>query len=412
MTDTVAPAQQPSGAGGVPVTLTGSPSTPTIEVVPEPTLFVPKPVYPPLVDGLIADVYGNAAYFNHLNVVAPIGGGGPGGVNSSLIPNPGHTFDLGSASNPWRNIYVDNIIPNPNLAGGANLLTNGGFEVWQRGNGPFSASGVLTADRWRMNLAGTDTLTINRANAPVGSYGQYALSANFTLGTSGATPTQIFQGLSRSDGYALQGKTVSYSIYVSTGIPNAVRAYLASDGTGGVVQQSAFNSGAPNNAQVLTVTYPVPADATFLNVGLFFYATSAPAIDNAMLVIGPTPVDFVPMNPADDFFRCLRYYEIIGTPGVAPTELGVGRAFSTTQALIFFRYQQKAVSPTLVTVGSPQLTSATGGTIALSNSAATNVGINSGGIVYTTAGAALNPGDATGLVATAVGQYVYAEANA
>src|SRR5499427_9021761 len=43
-----------------------------------------------------------------------------------------------------------------------NLLTNGGFEIWQRGNGPFTANGVYTSDRWFIALQGTDTLSVSK----------------------------------------------------------------------------------------------------------------------------------------------------------------------------------------------------------------------------------------------------------
>ena len=31
-----------------------------------------------------------------------------------------------------------------------------------------------------------------------------------------------------------------------------------------------------------------------------------------MLVVGSQPADYVPLHPADDLARCLRYYEIVG----------------------------------------------------------------------------------------------------
>src|SRR5262252_4977444 len=41
-----------------------------------------------------------------------------------------------------------------------NLVTNGGFEIWQRGNGPFTATGVYGPDRWQLGITGTDTLSV------------------------------------------------------------------------------------------------------------------------------------------------------------------------------------------------------------------------------------------------------------
>src|SRR5215471_7851986 len=44
-----------------------------------------------------------------------------------------------------------------------NLLTNGGFEIWQRGNGPFTGTGNgFGPDRWTLGIAGTDTLSVSR----------------------------------------------------------------------------------------------------------------------------------------------------------------------------------------------------------------------------------------------------------
>jgi len=37
-------------------------------------------------------------------------------------------------------------------------------------------------------------------------------------------------------------------------------------------------------------------------------------IDNAMLVVGSQPADYVPLHPADDLARCLRYYQRWGAP--------------------------------------------------------------------------------------------------
>src|SRR5215468_5934538 len=38
-----------------------------------------------------------------------------------------------------------------------NLLTNGGFEIWQRGAAGFTATGIYSADRWYNGLGGTSS---------------------------------------------------------------------------------------------------------------------------------------------------------------------------------------------------------------------------------------------------------------
>ena len=88
-------------------------------VPPEPQLFVPPPpdiipLLDPIVGGKNPDVTGNNAYFNNLSLTNPSTISG-GGVNSNLIPVPPSTLDLGSTTNHWRNLYVDQIIPTPPL---------------------------------------------------------------------------------------------------------------------------------------------------------------------------------------------------------------------------------------------------------------------------------------------------------
>src|SRR5262249_55251334 len=71
------------------------------------------------------------------------------------------------------------------------LLPNGGFEIWQRGNGPFTANGVYTADRWQIFLAGTDTVSVTRSTSQQPA-SAYALQVAYTRVTGGS---QIYQAL-------------------------------------------------------------------------------------------------------------------------------------------------------------------------------------------------------------------------
>src|SRR5215471_12459380 len=105
-----------------------------------------------------------------------------------------------------------------------NLLTNGGFEIWQRGNGPFTANTAYTADRWIIGLAGTDTLSVSRDTTNVDPAGSNASAAcTFTLGT-GAGATNLRQGLqTSSDQVSVGGRTLSFSARVRTSVANAVR---------------------------------------------------------------------------------------------------------------------------------------------------------------------------------------------
>jgi len=231
------------------------------------------------------------------------------------------------------------------LMGKANLLTNGGMEVWQRGNGPFTAgAGTYGADRWAMNLNGTDAVSIskNTANVDVGS--QACAAVTFTLGSGGGF-SKLGQILRTSDNCQLNGRPITASVRVNTSTANAVRLGIDTDGTGGTRTYSSYHPGS-GGYQTLTVTITVPTDATYVWLQIFFTASCTAYLDNAMLVVGSTPADYVPMHPADELARCLRYYE-----GYSRTNGGnffVGYAFNSTSMVgSYFWKAVKAVTPTL-----------------------------------------------------------------
>jgi hypothetical protein len=239
----------------------------------------------------------------------------------------------------------------------ANLLTNGGFEIWQRGNGPFTASAAYCADRWQFALAGSDTLSISKDTTHQET-GSACAAATFTLGT-GAGATQLYQLLYMSDGNQLAGRTVSLSVRLYTGTANAVRIAVQTAGTGGTTTYSAYHSGG-NVWQTLTVTVAVPTTATGVFPAIYFSASCGVYIDSAMLVVGSQAANYVPLHPADDLARCLRYYEILG-PGGASTlnaggiATGAGQTFRQT-----LTYLRKAVTPTVTKSGTWALGNASG----------------------------------------------------
>jgi hypothetical protein len=229
--------------------------------------------------------------------------------------------------------------------GRANLLTNGGFEVWQRGNGPFASNGTFTADRWYLSIAGTDTLSISRNTANADTVrGSIACGAcTFTLGT-GAGGTCFLQALKATDSFQIKGQTVSLSMRVSTASANAVRVGL---NDGSAWTYSSFHTGA-GGYQTLTVTATVGAAAD-LTVGIFFVATCTAYLDSAMLVVGSQAADYVPLHPADELARCLRYYEKFGGGSSALWNGGYGGAGGACGQT--FYQTTKAVGPTLTKTG-------------------------------------------------------------
>jgi hypothetical protein len=244
-------------------------------------------------------------------------------------------------------------VPNAELRGDTarqNLLTNGGFEIWQRGNGPFSA-GLWCADRWTTYLqGGTSTFSISKdtTNIDVGSGACAAVVYTHNVAS------QMYNGMRLSTEWQhARGRQYTLSVRVRTSTANAVQAMLWYDGGAGeTLTGGTFHSG--NGVyQTITVTATIPSNATFINVSINFAASCTAYIDNAMLVVGSVAADYVPMHPADDLARCLRYYEKMGNYNG-----GFVRNWQpavTGNDTIWYGCVKKAVTPTLTKVGSWQV---------------------------------------------------------
>jgi hypothetical protein len=301
---------------------------------------------------------------------------------------------------------VPNAALGPDVAR-ANLLTNGGFEYWQRGTGPFVTNGLLSADRWVFALAGTDTLSVSRDTANVDTGSLACAACTFVLGT-GAGVSGLTQGQKTTDGAQVRGRTVALSLRVKTSTAGAVRASIGSDGTGAVTVYSSFHTG--NGAyQTLSVTATIPADATVVNSGVVFAASCTAYLDNASLVVGSQPANYVPLHPADDLARCLRYYQRWNSGYV-----GLGSSSTTTQHYVLLTHQpQFPGSPTLTTSALTNLTLLSGAlTGSLSpNAASINSTSPNGTLISLTTASALNAIAAPVYLTLSAGGWVALEFN-
>lgn len=167
-----------------------------------------------------------------------------------------------------------------------NLLTNGGFDLFQRGTSAqpdlWTASGTVT---W-LRTSDTNRPTVARATAVGGAF--------------------LFQKLENPTDFA--GVPVTLSIDVKSAGGGTVRV---DDGVGGT--QVAI----PNTAgawQRLTVRHTVAAAPTRLGVQIT-PGTNSVDLDAAMLSTGSwTNAAYTPVPPADDLVRAMRYYEAdVGT---------------------------------------------------------------------------------------------------
>jgi len=234
----------------------------------------------------------------------------------------------------------------------ANLLTNGGFEVWQRGNGPFTASGAYTADRWRMSIgaAGTMSLTNITLTSGLGGATSSGPQVVYTHGTADST---LWQLLVLTEFPYLRGSTVSLSARVYSSVASAARLSLTTVGTGGATTYSAYHPG-NGTWQTLMVSAPIPIDATSLTVdALRMSATGTHYVDNAVLVVGSVAADYALLHPTDDMARCERYRQSIGVDGGGDLIYTMFNAFATAQTAWFtptYRTQM-AITPTATLQG-------------------------------------------------------------
>lgn len=230
----------------------------------------------------------------------------------------------------------------------ANLLTNGGFEIWQRGNGPFTANGAYTADRWVIGLGGSDTLSVSRDTTNIDTAGgsQVAAACTFVL-SGGAGLSNLVNYPKVADGYNIANRTLSASVRVRTSTANAVRVGLHN---GSAFTYSSYHTGG-GGWETLTVTATMAASGVSLGqLSVLFAASCTAYVDNAMLVVGSQPADYAPLHPADDLARCLRYYEVLG--GVAGAILKNWQSYAAGTDSWWIVYGvKKAVTPTVTKTG-------------------------------------------------------------
>jgi hypothetical protein len=228
--------------------------------------------------------------------------------------------------------------------GRQNLLVNPGFEIWQRGNGPVTTSGLYTADRWYITIGSGSSLSVQRFNGSALVGTQYSLTGTYTH----SAPSIVAQKL---DIPQLSNLRVSFGCWVWCSAANAVRLRV-DDSTSGGGTPGAFVTG-DSQWHWITVTQLVGNVPTAVYAVVELDASCTFYLDNATLVVGTQPVDYVPLHPNDDYERCLRYYERRPDAGTTGEMIFSGynaTASDTNYCYVPFRVM-KAVMPTYTLVG-------------------------------------------------------------
>lgn len=227
-----------------------------------------------------------------------------------------------------------------------NLLTNGGVDTWQRGNGPFTAQAVNTADRWIISFGASSTMSVSRDTT---NYDGNSLAAAAIVYTH-VNASNLYQPFSNSDilPYQMRTKPVTFLVRVRASVANGVRAFL-DGGAGGLRIYSQYHTG-DGTWQTLVVTTP-SGTGNPLQVGLNLEASGTYYMDNATLVQGVVGMESVPLHPAEEIARCLRYYEILSA-----NIDGVTTAVSQSLTNTIYYKAQKALTPTVTKVGTWSVT--------------------------------------------------------
>lgn len=245
----------------------------------------------------------------------------------------------------WDNQLRININSLIALVGHTNLLTNPGFEVWQRGAGAFSAGDAYSADRWQLKLGSSSTLAVTRDTATVDTLGQAALKV---VHTAAGQASQIEQTL--EDYWQFRGKTLTFSARVRQSVAGTARAYVADNGS----KVFGSTNASTGSYVTLSVSLAISTGSTGVTCGVdLTNQTDTCWLDNANLVIGGTvPDNYIPPNPHADLDWCLRYYERQGELNDEfPSLTHFAGAASENRHLSMSWNARKAVTPTVAVNG-------------------------------------------------------------
>jgi hypothetical protein len=293
--------------------------------------------------------------------------------SSKIVDGSVSTADIGNLQVTTGKL-ADGAVTSPKLAGGlisgANLLVNGGFEIWQRGNGPFTANSVYSADRWNISLGGTSSMSVSRntANADTGS----GVCAEVTY-THNA---QSFLNQKLEDTSQLSSRTLSWSMRVRSNTASAVRLQIYHT-TSTLLASSSYHTGG-SVYQTLVVTGTLPAGVTNVYLSVSMEASGTFDLDNSMLVAGSLS-DYVPLHPADELARCLRYCQRWNGSDGIPLNVGSGYIDSPTNCFISIPLQARMGGVPTLTVSAAGHFRAISAAIAATCSAVPGYGISSSG---------------------------------
>jgi len=204
-----------------------------------------------------------------------------------------------------------------------NLLANGGFDIWQRGDvsGPSSVS-RYSADRWYAACAGASA-TVSRQTVLPGDLGEQYTTSFLRMQMNASA---VNAGIDRREEAPVRfmGRVLTYSFWARADVARSFDVdFSIVFGAGGssdaVVSGGAVSIG--TGWQKFTVTASIPAPGGFVfgteprfEARIRHAAAAAWRLDiaQAKLEASPVATPFVARDPGRDLSDCLRYLLVLG----------------------------------------------------------------------------------------------------
>lgn len=244
-----------------------------------------------------------------------------------------HTHDDRYFTETEINNKLSPITTSLNQLSNPNLLINGDFSVWQRGENFVANSNRYTADRWHI------WYTTNHVISKLENGG-----IRIKINSSNYNYCEIIQAIDKVDIVALRGKKVTISCKVGESSSNFTKYYinvffstgvnlLANDGRISNSNKSVTSKGiiehtfeVPVNANCMSIRVGVSQADTVENGGKDALAGKTLDINWVKLEAGSVATPFVPRPYAEELALCQRYYEKSYDVTVSPaTDTGYGR---------------------------------------------------------------------------------------
>lgn len=218
-----------------------------------------------------------------------------------------------------------------------NILINGDFELWQRGNSFNQFSMQYGPDRWILDRALPGNVMIRCEETTANNGFRRALHIQRNLGDTNTYPIRVEQSIETRNAVRMQGQEITLSFYVRMGANFQDSLFKAELFSGTGTNELALAAGFTGESTLATIvpaqnaswqrvfaTVAAPTSMTQLAVRLT-YSPTAIAGDNDWVEItgmqleaASAPTDYEFMDYSIALFRAQRYFEKSFVPDTKP----------------------------------------------------------------------------------------------